>query len=97
MLVSIITVNTHTLSLKEKVTSDLINTHSNLPVFLPDTTFEGAYDEFCHQVLWPTLHYAIPDAPRTKLLFLSSTTSKAYRDYVEVNRKVAERIREVWK
>ncbi|KAK7455868.1 Trehalose-6-P synthase/phosphatase complex subunit [Stygiomarasmius scandens] len=84
-------------SLKEKVTSDLINTHSNLPVFLPDTTFEGAYDEFCHQVLWPTLHYAIPDAPRTKLLFLSSTTSKAYRDYVEVNRKVAERIREVWR
>ncbi|THU81934.1 hypothetical protein K435DRAFT_465544 [Dendrothele bispora CBS 962.96] len=28
--------------------------------------FEGAYDEFCHQVLWPVLHYAVPDAPRTR-------------------------------
>jgi len=59
-----------------------------LPVWVPDAEFHGAYDEFCHQVLWPCLHYAIPDAPRTKTFYESAS----YSQYVAVNQRFADAI-----
>lgn len=66
--------------------------HSSLPVWIPDAEFESCYDEFCHQVLWPCLHYAVPDAPKTKLFFESA----AFKQYVAVNKRFAEAIESVW-
>ncbi|KAF5344537.1 hypothetical protein D9758_016487 [Tetrapyrgos nigripes] len=83
--------------LRGKVEDKLSKEFENEVVWVEDGVFEGAYDEFCHQVLWPTLHYTVPDAPKTKLLVYSSPTSKAYKDYVEVNRKVAEKIKEIYR
>ncbi|KAK7026806.1 Trehalose-6-P synthase/phosphatase complex subunit [Paramarasmius palmivorus] len=62
-------------------------------VWVKDDDFEGCYDEFCHQVLWPALHYAIPDAPRTKLFYESAS----YSQYVAVNRAFATKIKEIWR
>ncbi|KAJ3812762.1 glycosyltransferase family 20 protein [Lentinula aff. lateritia] len=66
---------------------------STVPVWLEDSVFEGCYDEFCHQVLWPALHYAVPDAPKTRLFYESAS----YKQYVNANWAFAQRIGEVWK
>ncbi|EEB94142.1 hypothetical protein MPER_07093 [Moniliophthora perniciosa FA553] len=39
-------------------------------------------------VLWPALHYAVPDAPRTKLFYESAS----YKQYLAVNRLFAQKI-----
>ncbi|THU78522.1 glycosyl transferase, partial [Dendrothele bispora CBS 962.96] len=76
-------------SLRTRVSATLrADPYRNEVVWVEDGVFEGAYDEFCHQVLWPVLHYEVPDAPREGV---------GYREYVEVNRRVAEKIRECWK
>ncbi|KAJ3568203.1 hypothetical protein NP233_g5869 [Leucocoprinus birnbaumii] len=62
--------------------------HSSVPVWIPDAEFSSCYDEFCHQVLWPALHYAVPDAPKTKLFYESAS----YKQYVAVNQRFADAI-----
>ncbi|KAH8828196.1 alpha,alpha-trehalose-phosphate synthase [Flagelloscypha sp. PMI_526] len=66
---------------------------NSVPVWVPDHEFSAMYDEFCHQVLWPCLHYAIPDAPKGQALY----KSEAYKDYVSVNQKFADIIVDEWK
>lgn len=60
----------------------------SLPVWIPDSEFASCYDEFCHQVLWPCLHYAIPDAPKTKSFYESAS----FKQYVAVNQRFADAI-----
>jgi len=43
-------------------------------------------DSFLNQVLWPALHYAVPDAPKTKLFYESAS----YKQYVSVNQRFAD-------
>ncbi|KAF9078707.1 glycosyltransferase family 20-domain-containing protein [Rhodocollybia butyracea] len=64
-----------------------------VPVWVEDSVFEKCYDEFCHQVLWPALHYVVPDAPKTRLFYESAS----YKQYVSVNWQFAQRIGETWK
>ncbi|KIJ64234.1 glycosyltransferase family 20 protein [Hydnomerulius pinastri MD-312] len=59
---------------------------SSVPVWIPDGEFESCYDEFCHQVLWPCLHYAVPDAPKTKLFYESAS----FKQYRAVNQRFAD-------
>ncbi|KIK93311.1 glycosyltransferase family 20 protein [Paxillus rubicundulus Ve08.2h10] len=59
---------------------------SSVPVWIPDAEFESCYDEFCHQVLWPCLHYAVPDAPKTKLFYESAS----FKQYMAVNKRFAD-------
>ena len=61
---------------------------NSLPVWVPDAEFATCYDEFCHQVLWPALHYAIPDAPKTKSFY----ESESFKQYVAVNQRFADAI-----
>ncbi|KAF5367337.1 hypothetical protein D9615_010280 [Tricholomella constricta] len=62
--------------------------HPSLPVWIPDAEFMSCYAEFCHQVLWPCLHYAIPDAPKTKMFYESAS----YKQYAAVNQRFADAI-----
>ncbi|KAI6167822.1 hypothetical protein EDD17DRAFT_1535264 [Pisolithus thermaeus] len=59
----------------------------NVPVWIPDGEFKSCFDEYCHQVLWPCLHYAVADAPKTKH-FYENASFKQYRSvsqrFVEV-------------
>ncbi|KAJ7071405.1 alpha,alpha-trehalose-phosphate synthase [Mycena amicta] len=84
------TVGTHTDSfsdpLRRAVDRRMQLEHDSLPVWIPDSEFESCYDEFCHQVLWPSLHYAIPDAPKTKMFYESA----AFKQYVAVNQRFAD-------
>ncbi|KAG9092931.1 hypothetical protein FS749_015330 [Ceratobasidium sp. UAMH 11750] len=60
----------------------------SVPVWVTDEEFQKHYDVFCHQVLWPSLHYAIPDAPKTKTFYESTS----FRQYEVVNQKFADTI-----
>ena len=45
------------------------------------------------QVLWPTLHYAVPDAPKTKTFYESTS----FEQYKAVNQKFADAIAKEYK
>ncbi|KFH48637.1 putative alpha,alpha-trehalose-phosphate synthase [UDP-forming] 106 kDa subunit-like protein [Hapsidospora chrysogenum ATCC 11550] len=77
---------------KEEIEDTLATEHDMLTVFCPDKVFDGHYNHFCKQILWPVFHYQIPDNPK----------SKAYEDhswkyYVNVNRAFADKIIKNWK
>ncbi|KAJ7293788.1 alpha,alpha-trehalose-phosphate synthase [Mycena rebaudengoi] len=74
--------------LRRAIDKRMLVEHASLPVWIPDAEFESCYDEFCHQVLWPCLHYAIPDAPKTKMFYESAS----FKQYVAVNQRFADAI-----
>lgn len=86
------TLGTNTDSLKESLRRNMEwrmkDQYDSLPVWIPDAEFASCYDEFCHQVLWPCLHYAIPDAPKTKSFYESGS----FKQYVAVNQRFADAI-----
>ncbi|SCU89084.1 LAME_0E02168g1_1 [Lachancea meyersii CBS 8951] len=49
-----------------KVCDELETNYDCVPVISDDITFKVAYKNFCKQILWPTLHYQIPDNPNSK-------------------------------
>ncbi|KAL7411649.1 glycosyltransferase family 20-domain-containing protein [Mrakia frigida] len=55
-------------------------------VWLEDAVFEGHYDVFCKQILWPTFHYST--------VRKDETTN--WEDYVKVNEAFAEKIVETY-
>lgn len=74
--------------LKKNVERRMKEEEDSAVVWIPDAEFAGCYDEFCHQVLWPALHYAVPDAPKTKFFYESAS----YKQYVAVNQHFADAI-----
>ncbi|KAG8215355.1 glycosyltransferase family 20 protein [Butyriboletus roseoflavus] len=72
--------------LRDSIDSRMRELCGSVPVWIPDVEFESCYDEFCHQVLWPCLHYAVPDAPKTKLFYESAS----FKQYMSVNKRFAE-------
>lgn len=74
--------------LREAINARMRVEANSLPVWIPDAEFSKCYDEFCHQVLWPCLHYAVPDAPKTKYFYESAS----WAQYVAVNQKFADAI-----
>ncbi|EPS95484.1 hypothetical protein FOMPIDRAFT_141689 [Fomitopsis schrenkii] len=79
-------------SLKRNMEWRMRDEADSLPVWIPDAEFASCYDGFCHQVLWPCLHYAIPDAPKTKSFY----ESESYKQYEAVNRRFADAIAGVY-
>ncbi|KAF6749841.1 trehalose-phosphatase [Ephemerocybe angulata] len=73
---------------RAQIDKRLLSQRESTAVWIPDAEFQSAYDEFCHQVLWPCLHYAVPDAPKTKMFYESAT----YKQYVSVNQRFASTI-----
>ena len=66
----------------------LAEEYDSSPVWIPDDEFTQYYDNFCHQVLWPCLHYVVPDAPKTQTVYGGS----GYEQYVSVNQRFADTI-----
>ncbi|KAH9964851.1 alpha-trehalose-phosphate synthase [Russula dissimulans] len=86
------TLGTNTDSLKEplrrSIDHRMAEEYDSSPVWIPDDEFTQYYDNFCHQVLWPCLHYVVPDAPKTKTFYESSS----YKQYVSANQRFADTI-----
>ena len=78
--------------MKENIAEKLENDYDCLTVYVSDSDLNGHYEHYCKTILWPVVHYQIPDHPK----------SKAYEDhswvfYVKVNEAFAERIVKNWK
>ena len=77
---------------KDAIARKLRDEYGSLVVDVKDSDFDGHYTHFCKTILWPMLHYQIPDNPK----------SKAYEEhswiyYVKVNQAFAEQIARNWK
>lgn len=75
----------------DQVTSKLSKEYNCEPVIIDDLTFHGHYKSFCKQILWPTLHYQIPDDPKSKAF-----EDHSYHYYKLLNQSVADKIVEVY-
>ncbi|TQB68784.1 hypothetical protein MPDQ_002826 [Monascus purpureus] len=78
--------------MKDSIAKKMEEEYGSLTVYVNDSDFDGHYTHFCKTILWPVLHYQIPDNPK----------SKAYEDhswiyYVKVNQEFAECIARNWK
>lgn len=74
-------------SQEDDIQDKLENEFGCLNVWCSDVDVDGHYNHFCKQILWPVLHYQIPDNPK----------SKAYEDhswvyYVKVNQAFADKV-----
>ena len=72
---------------KDDIQEKLEMEHNALPVYVSDSDYDGHYEHYCKTILWPVLHYQIPDHPK----------SKAYEDhsweyYVHVNQAMADKL-----
>lgn len=78
--------------MKKNIAERLENDHDCLTVYASDSDLNGHYEHYCKTILWPVVHYQIPDHPK----------SKAYEDhswvfYVKVNEAFADRIAKNYK
>ncbi|CCF57815.1 hypothetical protein KAFR_0D01680 [Kazachstania africana CBS 2517] len=75
-----------------KITETLQNDYNAAAVIMDDVTFKGAYKNFCKQILWPTLHYQIPDNPNSKAF-----EDHSWNYYQSLNQKFANKIIDLYK
>ncbi|SMN22048.1 similar to Saccharomyces cerevisiae YMR261C TPS3 Regulatory subunit of trehalose-6-phosphate synthase/phosphatase complex, which synthesizes the storage carbohydrate trehalose [Maudiozyma saulgeensis] len=82
--------------LSEETIDDIVSTYNNdfncFPVVADDTTFSGCYKNYCKQILWPTLHYQIPDNPLSKAF-----EDHSWKFYQRVNQLFADKLIEQYK
>lgn len=61
-------------------------------VHVNDIVFQGHYKSFCKQILWPTLHYQIPDDPKSKVF-----EEHSFKHYKRLNQLVADKVVETYR
>lgn len=74
-----------------KITNELKTDYHSAAVISDDITFKGAYKNFCKQILWPTLHYQIPDNPNSKAF-----EDHSWNYYQHLNQQFADKIAETY-
>jgi len=77
-------------SARRKIDERAVQERDCLPVWFSDKDYVQAYNQYCKRILWPTFHYTLPTYDGL------ATEHAAFRAYVEVNRRFAERIAEVY-
>lgn len=74
------------------ILQDLNKNYDSAAVLSDDITFKGAYKNFCKQILWPTMHYQIPDNPNSKAF-----EDHSWNYYQNLNQLFADKIISVYK
>lgn len=80
------------LNVLNDISDKLQNDYGCDAVFIDDETFQGHYNSFCKQILWPTLHYQIPDDPKSKAF-----EEHLFNYYKRVNQMVADKVVEAYR
>lgn len=75
----------------QDIAQELKEEYNSYVVFPNDMTFQGHYKSFCKQILWPTLHYQIPDDPKSKAF-----EDHSWEHYKLLNQLVADKVVEVY-
>ncbi len=74
-------------SVRERLSERLVRDHDCVPVFVPDAEHDGHYRRFCKEILWPTMHYILPDYTKSKV-----DEHETWQHYVAVNRLFCDAI-----
>lgn len=77
---------------KEAIYDKLKKDYSSIAIFPDDFTFQGHYRNFCKQILWPTLHYQVPDDAKLKAF-----EDHSWQYYKQLNEHFASKIAEEYK
>ncbi|ODV82470.1 glycosyltransferase family 20 protein [Suhomyces tanzawaensis NRRL Y-17324] len=77
--------------IRNDIAGELRKGYNSEAVFPNDATFQGHYNSFCKQILWPTFHYQIPDDPKSKAF-----EDHSWGHYQLLNQLVADKIVEVY-
>lgn len=77
---------------KNDISAELQNKYDCETVFPNDDIFQGHYKSFCKQILWPTLHYQIPDDPKSKAF-----EEHSWEQYRALNQLVADKVVETYR
>ncbi|KAI7905428.1 glycosyltransferase family 20-domain-containing protein [Cokeromyces recurvatus] len=84
-------------SLSKKTKQDIykvfVEDYHTYPVMPTDDIFEGHYNEYCKQVLWPYFHYVVQDDAHS----LMSQEGESYKAYKELNQQFANTITGIYK
>lgn len=78
--------------ISDKIIKKLHEEYNSAAVITDDLTFKGAYKNFSKQILWPTMHYQIPDNPNSKAF-----EDHSWHYYQKLNQRFAEQIIKVYK
>ncbi|KAI8372791.1 glycosyltransferase family 20-domain-containing protein [Radiomyces spectabilis] len=70
---------------KDRICSSFKAEHNAYPVIPTDAEFEGHYNRYCKQVLWPYFHYVVQDDVENMML-----QDKSYKAYRAVNQRFAD-------
>jgi trehalose-phosphatase len=73
--------------IKNEINERLDSKYDALPVYVGDSEFNGHYLHFCKIILWPVLHYQIPDHAKSK-----AYEDHSYKHYVKLNEAFAEQV-----
>lgn len=79
-------------TVKNDIHVELDKNYNSNVIFLDDEIFEGHYQSFCKQILWPIFHYQIPDNPKS-----NAFENHSWKYYEKVNQIFAEKIAEQYK
>lgn len=72
---------------RDAIRSKLLEEYNADCIFVKDDVFEGHYDQFCKQLLWPIMQYQLPESQK-KHEFIS----ESWKSYEQVNRLFADSI-----
>ncbi|KAG0674586.1 hypothetical protein C6P40_002105 [Pichia californica] len=73
--------------IKNEITNELKENYNSNLILLDDEVFQGHYQSFCKQILWPIFHYQIPDNPKS-----NAFENHSWKFYEKLNQIYANEI-----
>ncbi|KAI8969653.1 glycosyltransferase family 20-domain-containing protein [Pilobolus umbonatus] len=82
-------ISTDTLSddAKERINVTFEKAHQCYPIIVSDAVFDGHYNIYCKQILWPYFHYVVQDVSQNRI-----SQDGPWQDYKALNRLFSDRI-----
>ncbi|SAM00463.1 hypothetical protein [Absidia glauca] len=74
-------------STKDDIRSTLIHKYHAHPVIPTDAVFDGHYNRYCKQILWPYFHYVVQDDIQDKMHY-----DHPWKSYIKLNQEFADTI-----
>ncbi|KAF2876261.1 alpha,alpha-trehalose phosphate synthase-like protein subunit [Massariosphaeria phaeospora] len=72
---------------KTEIYEKLEEEYQSLTVFVKDSDLDGHYSHYCKTILWPLLHYVVPDHPKSKAFL-----DHSWVYYVALNQAFADKV-----
>lgn len=77
---------------RDEIHATFTDKYNAYPVMPSDSVFDGHYNRYCKQVLWPYFHYVVQDDPQNMM-----SQDGPYKAYQDLNQQFANTIVENYK